>query len=257
MADLPQPVSKAMLADALKAAAAALRDADVPFAAFGATAVWALGGAGPHGLQDLDLAVREGDVLPAACALEASGFRLEVPPEDWLFKAWWTSANGEHVLVDLIYEPKGVAVDDELLARATPRSFFAVEMLVIPITDLLVTKLHALSEQHLDFTSLVQFVRPLREQVDWDDLRERCQDTRFARTFFTLLEDIGVLPSGAASPAAPRTAAPAALGRSDRPHQREQRARLLAHIADTGALPEHELVGERAGALTVIGGHDG
>ena len=38
--------------------------------------------------------------------------RAEEPPEEWLDKAW----DGE-VLVDLILYPKGIQVDDEVIAR--------------------------------------------------------------------------------------------------------------------------------------------
>ena len=60
------------------------------------------------------------DAKRAQDALVAVGMRPEDPPESWLLKAW----DGE-VLVDLIFEPAGLAVDDDLLAGApsapTPR----------------------------------------------------------------------------------------------------------------------------------------
>ena len=47
-------------------------------------------------------------------ALAESGFRPEKPPESWLYKAW----DGD-VLVDLIFEPTGMTVDDALFERTS------------------------------------------------------------------------------------------------------------------------------------------
>ncbi len=84
----------------LKRAAAALRDAHVPFAVAGALACWARGGPANDG--DVDLAVAEEDVGRALAALEEAGMKPEEPPEEWLVKAH----DGE-VTVDLIHHPSG------------------------------------------------------------------------------------------------------------------------------------------------------
>ena len=83
----------------------------MPFLLGGGLAVWARGG--PNTDHDLDLMIRPRDAERALAALEAEGMRAEHPPEHWLVKAW----DGE-VLVDLIYEPSGMIVDDEVFARA-------------------------------------------------------------------------------------------------------------------------------------------
>ena len=85
----------------LKKAAAALRDADVPFLLGGSLASWARGG--PETRHDLDLMIKQEDAERALAALTAAGMRAEDPPEEWLVKAW----DGD-VLVDLIYWPKGL-----------------------------------------------------------------------------------------------------------------------------------------------------
>ena len=41
-------------------------------------------------------------------SLEDAGFRTERPPEGWLYKAYM-----DDQLIDLIFEPAGLAVDDE------------------------------------------------------------------------------------------------------------------------------------------------
>jgi hypothetical protein len=35
--------------------------------------------------------------------------------------------------------------------------------------------------------------RPVREQVDWEEVRERTAESPYARTFFTLVEGLDVV----------------------------------------------------------------
>ena len=93
----------------LKRAIGALRDAGVPFLLAGSLASWARGG--PPTRHDLDLVVKPEDAERALEALVRTGMTPERPVEEWLLKAW----DGD-VLVDLIFDPRGVRVDDELLA---------------------------------------------------------------------------------------------------------------------------------------------
>src|SRR5215211_158036 len=99
------------LEKSLKKAVAALREAEVPFLLAGSLAVWARGG--PETRHDLDLVVREEDAERALEVLADTGMRPEKPPEEWLFKAW----DGD-VLIDLIFQPRGLVVEAELLRAA-------------------------------------------------------------------------------------------------------------------------------------------
>src|SRR6266542_3898321 len=66
----------------------------------------------------------------------------------------------------------------------------------MPNADLdavLVTKLLALDEQTLDYRSLLQIARPVREQVNWEDMRARTADSAYAAAFFTLVEGLGII----------------------------------------------------------------
>src|SRR6187397_1255789 len=128
----------------MKRAAAALRDAEVPFLLGGGMAAWARGG--PPTDHDVDLLLRERDAELAFEALEEAGMRPERPPEGWLLKAW----DGD-TLVDLIYRPSGGAVDDEMFARATDLEVMARALPVASIDDVLATKVLALNEQAPDF----------------------------------------------------------------------------------------------------------
>src|ERR687883_856682 len=113
---------------ALKRAVAALREAGVPFLLGGSLASWARGG--PESRHDLDLMIRPQDVERALAALEEEGLRPERPPEDWLVKAW----DGD-TLVDLIYCPKGLPVNDDLIARGEELSVLGMEMRVMALED--------------------------------------------------------------------------------------------------------------------------
>ena len=171
----------------LKKAAAVLRDADVPFAVGGGFAAWARGGSASD--HDVDLMIAESDADRALDALAAAGMRTGRPPEGWLVKAW----DGD-VLVDLIYGPSGVSGSEELMKRAEVMRVEAMTMPVITADDLLVTKLSAMGEHTLDYEGVLRTARELREQVDWDDVRERTADSPYARAFFTLAGDLGVVP---------------------------------------------------------------
>lgn len=183
---MPSSQSEPML-HAMKRAVGALREAGVPFALAGGLAAWARGG--PPTEHDIDFLVKPQDAQTALAVLAACGMNTEVPPEGWLVKAY----DGE-ILVDLIFEPAGLVVDDDLLARADVVPVFAVPMPVLAVNDVLTSKLLALSDQNVDYAPLLQIARALREQVDWDELRERVGASPFAAAFFTLVERLGIAP---------------------------------------------------------------
>jgi predicted nucleotidyltransferase len=179
---------------ALKRAAAALRDAGVPFLLGGSLASWARGG--PETRHDLDLMIRPSDVDTALEALTEAGMRPERPPEDWLVKAW----DGD-TLVDLIYCPKGLPVNDDLIARGEELSVLGMEMRVMALEDVMATKLLALTEHSLRYEGLLQIARALREQIDWAAVRARTESSPFARAFFTLAEGLDIVPAAPGSTA--------------------------------------------------------
>ena len=172
---------------ALKRAAAALRDADVPFLLGGSLASWARGGPETH--HDLDLMIKPEDAERGLQALVDAGMRPEDPPEEWLVKAW----DGD-VLVDLIFGPKGLPMTDEVIARGESMSVLGMEIRVMALEDVLTTKLMALSEHALRYESLLRIARALREQVEWDAVRDRTASSPFARAFFVLAEGLEIMP---------------------------------------------------------------
>jgi hypothetical protein len=171
--------------DVLKRVAQILREADIEFALGGGLSAWVHGG--PPTENDVDVLIREEDVDRALAVLEKSGMETARPPEGWLVKAW-----SDGVLVDLMYEPSGLTVDAEFLARCEVHNVAAVRMRVMPVDDLLVGKLLALTEHHLDFAPILEHARALREQIDWVDVASRTQHSPFARAFLFMVADLGI-----------------------------------------------------------------
>jgi len=174
------------LVETTRRAGAVLRDAGVPHALGGGLAAWARGG--PKTEHDIDFFVKPEDAERALSALAEAGLRREEAVEDWLVKAY----DGD-LLVDLIFDPASGPVDDELLGRADELEVAAMRMPVASLEDVMVTKLLALTEQEPDFGGCLEIARSLREQIDWELVRERTSESPFATAFFTLVEELGVL----------------------------------------------------------------
>lgn len=186
----------------LKRTAAAMRDDDVPFALGGGLACWAHGA--PISDHDVDIMVRPHDAQRAQAVLVNAGMRPIRPPEEWLLKVY----DGA-VLVDIIFRPNGEPVDDAMLGRATVMEVAALTMPVLPLEEVLASKLISLNEHCCDFEKLIAIARAVREQVDWDQLRVTTAASPFAQAFFTLVTALGIVP-----PAEPKASGAAAVVRA-------------------------------------------
>lgn len=173
------------LENALKTSVAALEGADVRCVLGGSVACWARGG--PVATRDVDLMVRPEDAEAAIEALAGAGMRTERPPEQWLYKAWC-----DGVLIDVIFEPVGLAVDGEMIARSETLSVAGMRVQVMAMEDVMTTKLLALNEHALDLEPLLAIARSLREQIDWSELRRRTAASPFARAFLYLVEELEI-----------------------------------------------------------------
>ena len=176
------------LLEAMKRAAAVLRDAEVPYALSGGLAAYARGG--PETEHDVDFFLKPEDAERALEALEAAGYESERPPEEWLLKA---HDRERGVLIDLIFDPSGGPVTDEWLARAEGLEVMAMRMPVATLEDVFVTKLLSVVEQEPDYSASLEIARSLREQIDWAEVRERTEASPFAKAFFTLVEELGIV----------------------------------------------------------------
>jgi predicted nucleotidyltransferase len=171
----------------MKRSVAALREAGVPFLLGGSLATWARGG--PESRHDLDLIVKPEDAERALEVLAEAGMRPERPPEEWLYKAW-----DDEILVDVIFQPRGLEVTDEVIERGEELHVLGITIPVMALEDVLATKLLALDEHKLDYSPVLQMARALREQVDWEALAERTRESPYARAFFALVEELDVAP---------------------------------------------------------------
>jgi hypothetical protein len=170
----------------LKKSVAAFREAQVPTLLGGSLAIWARGG--PETRHDLDFMVKPGDAERALQALVDAGMKPERPPEGWLYKAW----DGD-VLVDLIFQPRGLTMTDEVFSRGETREVLAISVNLMALEDVFATKLLAFDEHNCDYSAILLRARALREQIDWDQLRDRVEDWPFARAFFVLAEGLGIV----------------------------------------------------------------
>jgi hypothetical protein len=180
------------LIEAMKDAAGILQRAEIPFVLGGGLSAWARGG--PKSEHDVDLLLKPEDAEAAVAAFEAAGWRTERPPEGWLYKAW----HDNDALVDLIFNPASGPITDEMIERAQVSEVMALRINVSSLEDVMTAKLLAITEQEPDFGAALEWARALREQIDWETVRQRTDASPFAKAFFTLVEALGIVDSVAA-----------------------------------------------------------
>jgi hypothetical protein len=185
MTNLDVPARNDELRDALKRAASAFKAHGPEFALAGSYALWVHGG--PEPVHDVDFVVAEEDAEIAAKTLGEAGFRIDRPPEDWLFKA----CTGD-VVVDVLHRLNGVPVDPTTIRGAHVVEVLAIAMAVLAPTLVVTEKLSSLNEHHCDFAALLPAVRAVREQVNWDQVRRDTADHDFAAAFLFLTDRLGI-----------------------------------------------------------------
>jgi len=174
------------LVNTLKRVASVLKQAEVPFALGGSFAVYAHGGHSSD--HDVDFLIREQDKARALEELAAVGFEVSQPPEDWLVKVF-----DEGRMVDLIYRPVESPVTDATLRDTVMRPVEAINMPVLSATQLMVHKLLSYTQHYCDFATGLPIARSLREQIDWDRVREETAKSPYAEAFLVLLDRLDVV----------------------------------------------------------------
>ncbi len=179
-ADMPE------LLDALKRSAEVLRGAEIPFALCGGLAAFARGGTDSD--HDVDLVIREQDVDATLEAFEAAGFRTARPPEDWLVKAYHGN-----VLIDLIFRPVNRPVTDDTLAATDALPIAAVVVPVLHGSELMIHALMRLSVHECDFSDALLLARTIREQIDFELVRDQTKGSPIARAFLFLAAELDLI----------------------------------------------------------------
>jgi hypothetical protein len=80
-----------------------------------------------------------------------------------------------------------------MIDRSHEGEVMALRAKVATLEDVLVSKLMAIKEQELNYSSVLEWSRALREQIDWSEVRERTQGSPFAKAFFVLLEELDIV----------------------------------------------------------------
>jgi hypothetical protein len=177
--------------EALKRVAVTLKRSGLRFALAGGYAAWVHGAPEPE--HDVDFVVARDDAERAYAALEKAGLRVEQPPEDWLFKVFT-----DGTMVDVAHRLNTSPVDGAVLDRAGDLEVLSILMPVLSATEVLISKLNALDEHYCDYAKLLPVARALREQVDWDRVREDTAGNDFAVTGLFLLDRLGITQSAPA-----------------------------------------------------------
>jgi len=89
-------------------------------------------------------------------------------------------------------------------------------MKVMALEDVMATKLLAMPSTRSTSTDPLEIARALREQIDWDAVWEQTSASPYARTFFYLAEQLGILDE--------RRTSPSESGRSRAPSKAARRA---------------------------------
>ncbi|HUR69443.1 MAG TPA: hypothetical protein VM370_09370 [Candidatus Thermoplasmatota archaeon] len=153
-----------------RAALDALEAARVPYLLGGALALNAHSGVW-RDTKDLDVFVRPEDARPALDALAESGFTSELVYESWLGKGW----KGD-VFVDVIWRNANALfpVTDEWLARPARVSVLGREAPVVPLEELLVSKMMVMGRYRFDGADMLHVLYMAADAVDWDRLARLC-----------------------------------------------------------------------------------
>jgi len=95
--------------------------------------------------------------------------------------------------VDVIHRVTGRAATRDVVEEADELEVLSVLMPVLSATEILVQKMHVLSEHHCDLSEYVPVARSLREQVDWTRVRAETAANPYAEALLFLLERIEVV----------------------------------------------------------------
>jgi hypothetical protein len=152
-----------------RAALIALTEAKVPFLVGGAFAL-------RHytrihrDTKDLDLFLARSDLPAALGALEAAGYRTEMPFPHWLAKSY-----GGDNFVDLIFNSGNGAcpVDPGWFDNAATAPLLGVDVRVCAVEEMIWTKAFVMERERYDGADIAHLLQERGDAVDWNHLLQR------------------------------------------------------------------------------------
>ena len=181
---MPDEVQRG-LREALKTVAVALKEVGVPFALAGSYGLWARGGPEPD--HDVDFLVAEEDAARVMERLAEHGLQVVQPPEDWLFKVFIGQA-----MVDVLYRTTSVPVTRKHFDGVDEIEVESVAMPVLSATTLMIDKMLAMEEHCCNLSAALPAARAVREQIDWDRVRQAVEHNPYASAFLYLLDRLHI-----------------------------------------------------------------
>ncbi len=151
---------------------AVLNEAGVPFLVGGAYALAEHAAIERH-TKDLDIFIRPDDRDMILSALDAAGFRTEVPFPHWLAKAY-----GDDGFIDVIYSSGNgvVRVDQEWFAYASDGEILGVPVKLCPAEEMIWSKGYVQERERFDGADIAHLIRCRGTTMDWRRLRRRFGD---------------------------------------------------------------------------------
>jgi predicted nucleotidyltransferase len=151
-----------------------LNESGVPYVLAGAYAKHAYTGIW-RDTKDLDVFLKPGDLKPALAALAAVGFRTLIEYEHWLAKA-----ERDPYVVDLIFGTGHgqLRIDDGWLERSRPVEVAGVRTRLIPLEELIVSKVYIAERYRFDGADVVHLIRAARGKLDWERMLVLLGDNR-------------------------------------------------------------------------------
>ena len=152
-----------------KRALRTLNEAGVPYVVAGAYAIYEHTGI-YRKTTDLDLFVEPSQVVPAARALKAGGFRTKLAQSHWLAKAV-----DDPFFVDIIYGMgNGLAlIDPDWYRHSTPAILAATPVRVAPAEELIWHRLFISERHRQDMADIAHLILCVGDTLDWQRLVDK------------------------------------------------------------------------------------
>jgi hypothetical protein len=177
-----EPEEEAVFARALRV----LAETGIPHALGGALALHAYTGIW-RDTKDLDVFLKPADLATALRALAVAGFETSLVERHWLAKA-----TREPYVVDLLFGTSHgrLRVDDAWFTSARTAGVGGITARVIPLEELLVSKLYIAVRDRFDGSDVVHLIRAARGRLDWQRVLSRLGDNRQLLLWHLILFDL-------------------------------------------------------------------